>query len=159
MPSSIATSTFQPVVLESGIWRGEFYGKASGTLGSSVSSNRADSHISSTFYVVVPAKLTPPTSGDLHRSVVWIGAVSHEAQHTDIGSLSRDHDPRLLSLNLKVTSIQISAIISLLSERRLAEFHFEALKGDKNADALVIAGWSVVSATNSPLLSALTGSQ
>lgn len=134
----IKTNPFQPAVLEPGIWRGEFYGRASGTVGSDV---RSSGRVSGICYIVIPARLTPPSSLNEHRSVVWIGAVSEEAQHSSIGRLSKDHDPRLLSLTLKVTVSEINTIITLLRERLITEFHFEAVPSERDGECKV-AGWS-----------------
>lgn len=135
------TNHLPPAVLEPGIWRGEFYGKVSGTVGSDVRSINSSGRISGICYIVVPARLTPPSSVKKHRSVVWIGAVSDNAQHSAVGLLSRDHDPRLLSLTLKVTFPEINTIIALLKERLITEFRFEAVPGAL-ADECVVTGWS-----------------
>lgn len=135
------TDPLPPAVLEPGIWRGQFYGKASGTVGSDIRSSSSNGRVSGVCYIVVPARLTPPSSVNEHRSVVWIGAVSDHAQHSAVGALSRDHDPRLLSLTLKVTFSQIDTIIILLKERRITEFHFEAVPGGADSEC-VVAGWS-----------------
>lgn len=137
------TNPLPPAVLEPGIWRGEFYGKVSGTVGSDVRSINSSGHISGICYIVVPARLTPPSSVNGHRSVVWIGAVSDHAQHFAVGSLSRDHDPRLLSLTLKITFSQIDIVITLLKERLITEFQFEALPGGAEGEC-VVTGWSGV---------------
>ncbi|WP_185933358.1 hypothetical protein [Rhizobium sp. P007] len=135
------TNINQPPVLELGIWRGQFYGKATGTIGNDARPSSSNGRISGICYLVVPARLTPPSCVNEHRSVVWIGAVSDHAQHSAVGSLSRDHDPRLLSLTVKVTSSQINTIIILLKERRITEFHFEAVPGGVDGEC-VVAGWS-----------------
>lgn len=137
----INTNTLQPPVLELGIWRGQFYGKASGTIGSDVRPLSSNGRISDICYLVVPARLTPPSCVNEHRSVVWIGAVSDHAQHSAVGTLPRDHDPRLLSLTLKVTFSQIDTIIILLKERRITEFHLEVVPGGADGEC-VVAGWS-----------------
>ncbi|MBY5462071.1 hypothetical protein [Rhizobium leguminosarum] len=135
------TNPLPPAVLEPGIWRGEFYGKVSGTVGSDVRSINSSGRISGICYIVVPAWLTPPSSLNEHRSVVWIGAVSEQAQHSSIGRLSKGHDPRLLSLTLKVIFSEINTIITLLRKRQITEFHFEAVPSQRDGECEV-AGWS-----------------
>lgn len=133
------TNTLAPAVLAPGTWHGEFYGKASGTIGTDVRSERAS--IAGICYMVVPARLTPPSSQETYRSVVWIGAVSNEKQQSSAGLLLRDLDPRLLSLTLKVTFSEISTIITLLREGLFTEFHFQVEPSgtDGGCD---ISGWS-----------------
>lgn len=129
------------MVFEQGIWTGIFYGKASGNIGTSALEPTGESFLAHLCYFVVPARLTPPSSGNEFRSTVWIGAVPEVLKSGNAGTLRPDFNPRLLSLTLKTGFLQIGQLVDLLRNGLVPEFQFEIGEPDASGES-VVTGWN-----------------
>lgn len=110
---------------ELGIWTGRFHGAVNGTIGTSLSQSTGDRHLTPLCYLVVPARLTPPSGDGQFRAIAWIGAVPNRTETESAGSLRPDFDPKFLSLTLKTDFLQMGTLLELLRSGLVPAFQFE----------------------------------
>lgn len=127
---------------ELGIWTGRFHGVVNGTIGTSLSQSTGDGGLAPLCYLVVPARLTPPSGDGRFRAIAWIGAVPNRSATGSAGGLRPDFDPKFLSLTLKTDFLQMVALLELLRGGLVPAFQFE-IGAPQSGEESPVTGWSM----------------